>query len=290
MEPIPSNLDKKYPSRGPLQQYRFANAISFNCFRCAQTKTAKLITIYSSNWDYKLCNGCYGRLLSIYEIKTGSLSEDERVEKLAEILLKFKDAADLNYSERISCIANEKEKYLSAPALRFFKTAEYTASQLSHMPQLEWSPAIIGLCKAVEIEILHKLILPLAVAAKEQDLTNDKNDKDIGAVAAYCADQNRKPPTLGQVVHFIGTVANSTNRRDKSPLMRSFLGMISKYPTSTWILDNNGLVLELSDMTAEYRNKAAHIAELDKKDFDACKKQLAGDNGLLWKLAIKLAW
>ena len=72
MQPVPSTLTKTYPKRGPLQQFRFAEGTAFKCFRCGDTKKSKLITVYSGDWSRKLCNGCYGRLLSLYEIKAGT--------------------------------------------------------------------------------------------------------------------------------------------------------------------------------------------------------------------------
>lgn len=87
MEPVPSTLTKTYPKRGPLQQFRFAEGTAFNCFRCGNSKKSKLITVYSDDWSRKLCNGCYGHLLSLYEIKSGTEAEDLRAERLAEALL-----------------------------------------------------------------------------------------------------------------------------------------------------------------------------------------------------------
>jgi transcription elongation factor Elf1 len=69
-------ITKEYPKRGPLSQFRFEKSISFNCFRCGQSKTSKLLTIYNSDWGKRLCNGCYGRLLSIYDIKAGQTGID----------------------------------------------------------------------------------------------------------------------------------------------------------------------------------------------------------------------
>lgn len=87
MEPVPSTLTKTYPKHGPLQQFRFAEATAFKCFRCGISKKSKLITVYSGDWSRKLCNGCYGRLLSLYEIKAGTEPEDLRAEQLADALL-----------------------------------------------------------------------------------------------------------------------------------------------------------------------------------------------------------
>jgi hypothetical protein len=87
MEPVPSTVTKAYPQRGPLQQFRFAESIAFSCFRCGETKKSKLITIYSREWSKRLCNGCYGRLLSLYEIKAGTAADDQRADELASALV-----------------------------------------------------------------------------------------------------------------------------------------------------------------------------------------------------------
>ena len=87
MEPVPSNIKKRYPRRGPLQQCRFAEATAFRCFRCTRIKRSKLICVYMDDWSKRLCNGCYGRLLSLYDIKSGTKTEDERATELAGTLL-----------------------------------------------------------------------------------------------------------------------------------------------------------------------------------------------------------
>ena len=45
MQPVPSTATKTYPARGPLQQFRFADRVAFDRFRCRQTNTSKLITV-----------------------------------------------------------------------------------------------------------------------------------------------------------------------------------------------------------------------------------------------------
>jgi hypothetical protein len=87
MEPVPSTITKTYAQRGPLQQLRFAESTAFRCFRCGDKKKSKLITVYNSDWSKRLCNGCYGRLLSLYEIKAGTAADDQKAEELAAALL-----------------------------------------------------------------------------------------------------------------------------------------------------------------------------------------------------------
>ena len=69
---------KTYPQKGPLSQYRFEKSVPFNCFRCKTLKTSKLISIFSDDWEIKLCNGCYGLLLSLYENYQDIILEEDK--------------------------------------------------------------------------------------------------------------------------------------------------------------------------------------------------------------------
>jgi len=160
------------------------------------------------------------------------------------------------------------------------------AGQLPADPQLEWSPAVIGLCKAVEAEIIWRIIRPLADLTSRQDLRGDKNDKDLGRVAAFCADPTRLPPELGVFAHFLETVIHSQQRRETSILLGSFLKLIANWTDSYWLLEPKGLHSALVLLTKDFRNRAAHIDELGKQDYVSCRDLVMGPNGVLWKLVV----
>ena len=119
------------------------------------------------------------------------------------------------------------------------------AEQLQADPQLEWSSAIVGLCKAVEAEIIWRIVRPLADLTSRENLSSDKNDRDPGRVAAFCADPARKPPELGAFAHFLQTVIHIT--------------LIANWRKSCWLLEPNGLHNALTFLTTDFRNRAAHI-------------------------------
>lgn len=286
MDPVPSNISKTYPKRGPLQQFRLSEGAAFRCFRCGEAKKSKLITLYSSDWSRKLCNGCYGRLLSLYEIKTGTATDDLRAEQLAEALLSLVSADQLRQAERTFRASEKRAEVLAPHSLRFVATAEHVATQLESDPQLEWSPAVIGLCKAVEAEVVSRILMPLALLTANEDLSDDKKDKDIGRIAAYCIDTERKPPELGTFAHFLQTVIHSKDRRETSTLIRCFLELTRKWTGSTWILDPQGLHYTLAILTAGYRNRAAHIDELSRQDYADCRQHTFGKEGLVWQLVV----
>lgn len=286
MEPVPSTIAKTYPRRGPLQQFRFVDGTAFKCLRCGDTKKSKLITVYMGDWSKRLCNGCYGRLLSLYEIKAGTAPDDQRAEELALALLAAVALDDRRQAERLFRTSETRAEHLSEEGLRFLATAEHVARQLDAAPQLEWSPAVIGLCKAVEIEVVGRILRPLASSSSPEDLAADRNDKDIGRVAAFCAEPQRKPPELGTFAHFLQTAVHSQHRRETSVLIRSFLRLAADWAGSQWLLDPNGFYRALETLTTNFRNRAAHIDELGKNDYLACRELVIGPQGLIWRLAV----
>ena len=119
METVPSTVIRTYPQRGPLQQFRFSEGTAFRCFRCGETKKSKLITVYAGDWSRRLCNGCYGRLLSLYEIKAGTRTDDERAEQLAVALLSTVALEDQRQAERLYRVTEKRAEHLSPEAVRF---------------------------------------------------------------------------------------------------------------------------------------------------------------------------
>src|SRR5262249_6551473 len=148
-------------------------------------------------------------------------------------------------------------------------TAEHVAGELQEDPQLEWSPAVIGLCKAVESEVIVRILRPLAASASREDLSADESDKDLGRVATFCADQARKPPELGAFAHFLQTAIHSQQRRETSALLCCFLKLMAEWTDSHWLLDPKGLYCKLTALRS-FRNRAAHIDELGMDDYVSC--------------------
>lgn len=282
------NITKEYPKRGPLSQYRFEKSISFICFRCGQSKTSKLITIYNNDWNKRLCNGCYGRLLSIYDIKAGQTEIDEKVEQLLDVLIKLVDDSKLRDQFAKINLQSNRAKFLSPTTMRFFATSECVAETLTNEANLDWSPAIIGLCKAFELELVERLINPLKEFCKEINFSEqDLKDKDFGKIASYCSGKPLKSPELGVVNHFISTAVNSKERLETSNFLKlGFKGFLSKLPNHNWIIDKNGLSSGIQKLTTNYRNKAAHTDELDELDYKNCKDLVFGDNGIIWDLIL----
>jgi hypothetical protein len=289
IKPVPFEIEKTYPPRGPLQQYRLTQSAAFTCFRCGESKKSKLITIYGDDWSRRLCNGCYGRLLSIFEVKAGTAPDDERADILASVLLGLVSKDEIAQAERLLRASEKWAELLSPEAIRFISTSDHVSKHLASQPELEWSPAVIGLCKSVELEAVRLLLRPLAKQLVGADLAVDRTDKDYGRIAAFCADPTRRPPELGTIAHFLRTLANSKQRRQQSVLLQGFLKMSSNWSGSHWVLDESGLASFLNLLTVDYRNPAAHITELGQAEYTGCRHLVLGADGGLWKLLISTA-
>jgi hypothetical protein len=243
-----------------------------------------LIVTYNCNWDHLLCNGCYGRLLSIYNIKAGTQSEDEKATELAALLLSVYDKDQLREAERLYQLREDRAKHLSENALRFVATAEHLSRSLETAADLDWSPVTMGLCKAVETEIIERILRPLSAQLTGEALDADVRDRDLGRVAKFFADGNAKPPELGSFAHFLQTALKSEGRRTSSTVVGGLYKLFAAWPNSAWLANPAGFHAILVRLTRDFRNRAAHTDLLSQRDYESCRDLVLGPDGLLWKL------
>src|SRR6516162_5021161 len=197
---------KTYGRRGPLQQYRLAASTSFLCSRCGTDKTSKLVTTVQDDWDRLLCNGCYGLLLSIWQIKAGSLEDESRDAALVEMLVSAAPADEVARAQSRLIASGPPHAELSEDAQRMIATSYAVTTALRTATGLDWSVAVIGLCKAVEIEVVHRIAEPLRLAASGQDMSVDAKDREFARVVRYCHG-TASAPELGSLARFLRTAA-----------------------------------------------------------------------------------
>src|ERR1043165_436265 len=275
------NIVKSYPARGPMHQYRFDTGNTFHCIRCGCEKTAKLISILNEDWDKRLCNACYGRLLSIFEIKASDKADTEKVEELSQLLFELTQEDAVRETELRLKVSEQRMRVLSDSALRFLATSETVVSALSSVEGLDWSPAVIGICKALEVELINRFMAPLRDLSKGINFDADLKDKDLVRVAKYCTG-SAPPPELGTICFFLRVVSNSQTRVNTSPMLKCLKDLFSKWPRSGWLVDANGALKLIAEVTSQFRNKAAHIEQLGKADYLKCYELVAGKTGALW--------
>ncbi len=284
--PARYEIAKTYPSRGPMQQYRLASSCSFACFRCHQAKTSKLVTVANGSWSSLLCNGCYGRLVALHDIKAGADPVEEKASKLADRLLELASREDVEAVSRLLLVRRAQARLLTAAGLRFLATSKVVAEGLSGHIDLDWSAAVIGLGKAFEVELVHRVVEPLRAACSGVDLSSDIIDKDLGSLARYCSGRHPTPPSIGSVRHALQTAENSKVRAASSPLVRAFHAVSRRWPKADWLTRADGGLAAIEELTTRYRNRAAHTDVLTKQDYNDCLELVAGNGGVLWELIL----
>jgi hypothetical protein len=276
---------KVYTRRGPLQQYRLSKPISFPCIRCGRIKTSKLISVYGDDPNRRLCNGCYGRLLALYEIKIGALPDDERAESLGLVLLSFASEAEARDAARRARLRGGFEDVLDPTSVRFIGTSVIVAEHLSNL-DLDWSAAVIGLCKAFEYELVARLVEPLRIrfGGHGDQLVQDRRDPELGRLASYLSrPEESRPPEMGWIATFLVTATQSERRAISSPLIHAFRDLLIQMPGHVWLTSGDASAA-ITLVTRTYRNPAAHTQVLTRADFLACSDAIVGESGALWML------
>ncbi|HEX5512438.1 MAG TPA: hypothetical protein VFX41_12045 [Actinomycetales bacterium] len=278
----PAAVVKTMAPRGPLQQYRVATATPFTCARCGAGKKSKLLTTVSADWDSLLCNGCYGNVVRFWEIKAGDLPDEERFAALLEALGKALPPHAVESTRQELRGASPLFGALSLDAQRMLATAHAVTTALRAATDLDWSAAVIGLCKAVEVEVVRLLMEPLRRETQAHDLEPDLADKELQRIARFCA--GRAPaPELGSITHFLRTAANSKRRAARSPVLGAMTAVLARCPGAGHLTDAEFLN-NLGRLTKEFRNPAAHDRLLTEDDFSRCVELVEGESGLLASL------
>ncbi|WP_327388071.1 hypothetical protein [Streptomyces sp. NBC_01207] len=258
-------------------------ATTFTCCRCGKDKKSKLTVSIRDEWDLLLCNACYGLLLSIWEIKAGDLEDSERHAELTRLLHGLSGEAEVEQARTVLLARDSRSTLLSAPALTMLATAEAVADgfAVKMATELDWSAAVIGLCKAVELEAVRLICDPLRHAVSDLDLASDLADRDFRRMAQFC--KRGKPIELGTLAHFLEAMARSQNAAS-SPLASALRSLALQWPQSDWLFEADGFVARVRTLTKNYRNPAAHTALLSQVEYHSCVEVVQGRDGLLWKM------
>jgi hypothetical protein len=173
------------------------------------------------------------------------------------------------------------EKYLHALSETFLRTACILEEALRELKNVDWSSAVISVCKSLELELVYRLFEPIKISAESFDLSADLTERGIDRIAKFC--KGAKPPELGSMAFFLGIAKNSKKRQETSPTLRCFHSTLGSWPESFWLIANDGLPKHLSLITTAYRNKAAHTEVLSEKEYLDCRDMIIGEAGTLWR-------
>jgi len=206
----------------------------------------------------------------VWEIKVGSLEDEARDAALLQMLASAAPADEVARAQARLIASAPHHTQLSNTAQRMLATAYAVTAVLRSATGLDWSVAIIGLCKAMEIEIIHRIAEPLRLAASDQDLTADLKDDEFVRVARYCAG-TASPPELGSLARFLRTAAIRRSS-ETSGLVTALRAVTKAWPSADWLFTKGGFTDTVEHLTREYRNPAAHTALLSEEDFTDCAR------------------
>ena len=283
---LSASVIKTFLPRGPLQQNRLSRATTFHCFRCGRGKTSKLVSTYRGNWNHLLCNACYGRVLALYEIKSGTLADEARADELSEFLLQEVDEDAARQAEARVKARDVRNEQLSDRALRFLGTSEIVAERLQQSPDLDWSAAVLGLCKAFEVELIIRVVDPLKSSLTGVDLKADMADGELRGWPTIAPAVWPSLPEIGSLGRFIQTAVSSRRRAAYSPVIQAFLRFAAKQRDGAWLAAPVGLARSALDLTRDFRNPAVHVSDLTRDDYQRCHEAISGADGALWQLLL----
>jgi len=281
---VPFRLDvvKHYPPQGSLRQYRLAKATSFTCGRCRGDKTAKLVATVDGAWEPLLCNGCYGWLLSVWKVKASALGESARDAELTRLLREQVTEPQVRRAGTRLGQDDARLARLSPEAMTMLATVEVVVEAFKDRTptDLDWSAAVVGLCKAVELEVVRLFAVPLRQGTTGVDLSADRSVQGFKHMLDFCT--RGREITLGQVAYFLRVLTEAP--RSDSPLVRATRLLSARWPRSDWLFAPSGLVDSLLTLTREHRNPAAHTGVLSQADYLLCLDRVRGTDGILPRL------
>jgi hypothetical protein len=233
-----------------------------------------------------LCNGCYGYLLSIWEIRAGTQPDAERDNDLLHVLTSAITAAQVEQGRAVLLARETRANALSTETQTLLSTAEAVHAGLVpwQATDLDWSVAVLPLCKAVEVEVGRLIALPLREATRGLDLGPDAAQNKLKAMVSYCRSAGGSSMMLGPFISFLeGVTAPGAAH---GPLAVAVRAISRAWPHAGWLFDPDGLAAALDQLRRRYRNPAAHIEILDRAAFEECSTFVAGPDGLLWHLLL----
>jgi hypothetical protein len=217
----------------------------------------------------------------VRQIKQGGGPVEVKADRLADVVLLSSRGAKLTGRARPTSADRSAE--LSPLSKQFLSSGRTLASLLGDQP-VDWSGPTIGICKAFESEAVSRLLDPLCQAVTPDEAQVDLSSANLRRVARYCARKSETPPELGGIRLFLETVARSRLCPNSSPILNSFFQLAASWPDHGWLIEPDGAAASLATLTKRFRNRAAHIAALERRDYNECEAFVAGPRGILWQL------
>jgi len=206
------------------------------------------------------------------DIRESSIESEERIKGIYQIL--DKNSSSNNLQEYYKEVKNSFNKYdvLEDNSKMFLASAFFLKEKFDNNNIEDYSPYILQFSRAIESELLNKLFISFYVRLNnilqtEPDfLEQEFSDNKTKTFAKSLAKKTDKF-TLGSMVFTLGFIVDSDGKTiSNSNLLQEFRKHIINN-TNEYFL-NTSFLKELRLLTDDYRNKAAHISRIDKKESD----------------------
>lgn len=169
--------------------------------------------------------------------------------------------------------------HLHTDTLRTLRTAEFLRSNALPLP--DCSAIVIEYCKAVEIELKHKIMSHMQSEWATKTSHSIKPPGTLKRLYEFVTGQGR-PLELGTLIDTIQACLDPRN--DSVEIAISLREALFK--NQTWM--STDFVNRLLNLTRNYRNPAAHTAIMLLRDVEQCRALVVGTNeheGLLTTIA-----
>jgi hypothetical protein len=234
------------------------------------------ITKKLKNSGFAIYDDCFnGQLLGLYD----NYDDETRLEAIHTVVKEYfseNNLPDLNLSTflpEFSLLVGNLEK----DSILALKTAEYLREIDFELP--DYSPIVIEYCKIIEIEIYHKILLPLK--NKLNTGTAIQTANSLKKLKNFITSTENKSIELGTFSSMLESIVDN-NLTDN--LATSLVESILQLPFKR---DAKYLIQDIYHVTRNYRNKAAHKSILTKEDMENCRSYIIGNYtqiGLLSKI------
>jgi hypothetical protein len=216
-------------------------------------------------------------------IETAYSDPVEKAEEIHKLVQEFISQSSIS-TFKITDLPNELLwliHNMTPDALAALKTAEIIRLALPDLP--DFSAVVIEYCKAVEIELNDKLLKPLRIeriGATSLVSSLPPVPRELKRLKKFTFDPSPKPLELGTLA--ITIEASLVHK--SHPLANSLLKHINELPLPS---SPSRLVDDLSFLTHNFRNPAAHKTILSSQQMENCRDFVIGTStrpGLLFRI------
>lgn len=224
----------------------------------------------------------------VFAIKSSPLlNEVEKFEKLSAYTARFDDPSRFTEAKKqLTRLLASNWRELHASTAEFLTTSVhiYNCYDTGSAPVcLDTSPIAIGLSKALENEIKHKILLPYRAYFQSMYsssvIARELRGGDLRFMANYLTTTGTEGLELGKFAYFLKAIITKPNLAG-SVITGTFKDFVDTRKQPGFFLDLSEFHSNLELVTKRYRNKIAHADPVPFADTSTFLRILVGEAGL----------